>query len=82
MMFRAVEGATLVGLPTAGASGNPRPARLPNGVEVWFSRWVNELPDGTPTEGKGIPPHVRVEVGAEGDPILDRGLVEARKPAR
>ena len=58
---------TLVGLPTAGASGNPAPVELPNGVTVWFSRWVDLLPDGTPTEGKGIVPDVEVRQEGDGD---------------
>ncbi|MEK7466963.1 MAG: S41 family peptidase [Planctomycetota bacterium] len=58
---------TLVGLATAGASGNPAPIELPNGVTVWFSRWVDMLPDGISTEGKGIAPDVEVKQEGAGD---------------
>ncbi|KAF0247148.1 MAG: hypothetical protein FD180_87 [Planctomycetota bacterium] len=58
---------TLVGLPTGGASGNPAPVALPNGVTVWFSRWYDMTPDGTSFEGKGIAPDIEVKQEGEGD---------------
>ena len=61
MLFKCLPHVTLVGQPTRGASGNPQPLPLPNGVDVWYSRWVSLLPDGTPIEGEGIAPDVLIE---------------------
>jgi C-terminal processing protease CtpA/Prc len=79
LMLKALPHVTTVGLPTRGASGNPRPVELPGtGISVWFSRWVAMQPDGTPFEGTGIRPDVEVReppaayIGA--DPTLERGL--------
>jgi hypothetical protein len=76
LMCRVLPTVTLVGLPTRGASGNPKPLALPNGVTVWFSRWVETRPDGAPLEGVGVPPAERVEhpADADGDPTFDRAL--------
>ncbi|HEU4395032.1 MAG TPA: S41 family peptidase [Planctomycetota bacterium] len=73
-MMAAIDGVTLVGQPTAGASGNPQPVDLPNGVTVFFSRWAVELPDGTPLEGRGVPPDRVVEHAGEGDPTLEEAI--------
>jgi RNA polymerase sigma factor (sigma-70 family) len=78
-MMTALPQVTTVGLPTAGSSGNPGPARVgDSGLTVYFSRWVDLLPDGTPIEGRGVVPKVRVDEPAEayrkGDPTLARGL--------
>ena len=61
MMMKALPNCTLVGLPTRGSSGNPRPVRLPNGVEVYYSRWQSMLPDGTVIEDSGVPPDVEIK---------------------
>jgi len=61
MMMKALPHCTLVGQPTRGASGNPAPVQLPNGVDIWYSRWVSMLPDGTPIDGTGVPPDVKVD---------------------
>ena len=73
-MLAALPRATLVGLPTRGASGNPKPLRLPNGVTLWSSTWIDLLPDGTLLEGHGVPPGIRVEPTGPGDPTLEAGL--------
>jgi hypothetical protein len=52
---------------------------MPNGVNVWFSRWVDELPDGTPTEGVGIPPTVPVSHVGTGDPTFEAGVAKLRE---
>jgi hypothetical protein len=83
-MMRALPHVTTVGLPTRGSSGNPAPVAVgETGLEVYFSRWVDLLPDGTPIEGKGVPPAVTVDVPAaayrEGDPTLEKGLDVLRK---
>jgi hypothetical protein len=45
---------------------------------VYFSRWVDLMPDGTPIEGKGIPPALVVDMAADryedADPTLVKGL--------
>lgn len=61
MMMKANPDCKLVGMPTRGASGNPAPAELPNGVDVWYSRWKSLLPDGTPIEDVGIKPDIEVK---------------------
>jgi carboxyl-terminal processing protease len=73
-MMAAIPGVVLLGQHTAGQSGNPRPLELPNGVVVTFSRWVSLLPDGTPIEGKGVPPDVPVEHAGPGDPTFEKGV--------
>ncbi len=74
LMMKALDHVTLVGQATRGASGNPAPVTLPNGLKVWFSRWVDMEPDGTPIEGRGIQPDVRVEHTSPGDPTFDTAV--------
>ncbi len=74
MMMKSLPHCTLIGLPTRGASGNPAPVELPNGVDVFYSRWVSLMPDGTPIEGVGVQPDVVVEHKAGGDPAFDRAI--------
>ncbi len=74
MMLKALPDVPLVGLPTRGSSGNPQPVHLPNGVSVWFSRWISLLPDGTSIERKGVPPDVRVEHLAGKDAALEEAV--------
>jgi len=74
LMMKAMDHVTMVGQPTRGASGNPHPVTLPNGVKVWFSRWVSMEPDGTSIEGRGIQPDVTVEHTGEGDPTFDKAV--------
>jgi C-terminal processing protease CtpA/Prc len=78
-MMKCLRQVTTVGLPTRGASGNPKPVALSRtGLTVYFSTWVDMLPDGQPIEGVGIPPDTRVEVPASAyataDPTLEKGL--------
>ena len=72
-MMAAINHVTLVGSPTRGASGNPMPVKLPNGTSVHYSRWVSLLPDGTPIEGTGIIPDIKVKHGP-GDPAFERAV--------
>jgi carboxyl-terminal processing protease len=74
LMMKAMEHVTLVGQPTRGASGNPRPITLSNGIKVWFSRWVSMEPDGASIEGRGIQPDIVVEHADEGDPTFDKAI--------
>ena len=77
-MMKCLPHVTTVGLPTRGASGNPRPFELSrSGLTVYFSRWVDLTPDGQTFEGIGLPPDVRVNTAAtEGDrdPTLKKAL--------
>ena len=81
-MLRVLPNVRTVGLATRGGSGNPAQVDLPNGVGVAFSRWVNFLPDGTPTEGRGIPPDVEVVPAGPGDPTLRAGVEDLRRRMR
>ena len=74
LMMKAMDHVTLVGQRTRGASGNPRPVTLPNGLLVWFSRWVPMEPDGTSFEGRGIAPDVEVEPTGPGDPTFEKAV--------
>jgi RNA polymerase sigma factor (sigma-70 family) len=78
-MLAALPHVTTVGLPTRGSSGNPGPVEVgETGLSVYFSRWLDLMPDGTPIEGKGIQPAVRVEAPVDryrdADPTLAKGL--------
>jgi len=62
-MMSALPHVTTVGVRTRGASGNPKPIKLANlPVQVWYSRWVDLMPDGTPVEGAGIAPDITVDL--------------------
>jgi RNA polymerase sigma factor (sigma-70 family) len=83
-MMVALPHVTAVGLPTRGSSGNPAPVDVGDtGLKVYFSRWVDMMPDGTPIEGKGVPVKVRVDVAADAykdaDPTLAKALEILRK---
>ena len=78
LMFQALPNATLIGQPTRGSSGNPAGVTLPNGTEVWFSRWVACNAKGEPIEDRGIQPDIMVEHG-KGDPTLGRAIKELAK---
>lgn len=79
LMMKAIPHVKLIGQPTRGASGNPRPVLLPNGVTVYFSRWVAMDADGKVIESKGIKPDVTVKHSANGDPTFDRAVSELNK---
>jgi hypothetical protein len=73
LMLAALPQAKLSGQPTQGASGNPRPVRLPNGVIVLYSTWIALTPEGEPIEGQGVQPDVEVP----DDPTGEAGLSAA-----
>ena len=86
-MMDCLPNVKLVGLPTRGASGNPAPWAVGrSGVRVWYSRWVDMLPDGRLTEGVGVPPDVRVDVPVaayeKADPTLEKGLEVLREAVK
>lgn len=78
-MMDCLRHVTTIGLPTRGASGNPAVHLLSRtGLVVYYSSWVDMMPNGDVIEGVGIPPDVRVEVDkaayATTDPTLEKGL--------
>lgn len=78
-MMKALPNVTLVGARTRGSSGNPAPFALPGlDVVVWYSRWVDLLPDGTSVEDRGIAPDLEVSVAPEqyreADPTWTKAL--------
>jgi hypothetical protein len=83
-MLKCLPHVTTVGARTRGSSGNPRPYKLPGmEVTVWYSRWVDLMPDGTPIEGAGITPDIVVDAPKdshkEKDPTWDMAVEVLRK---
>jgi hypothetical protein len=78
MMMKQVPGCKLVGTKSYGSSGNPKPTALPNGVTVYLPSWKSMQPDGSPIEGVGIAPDLRVRTlersFRESDPVLEAAL--------
>jgi C-terminal processing protease CtpA/Prc len=82
-MMKCLPNVTTVGRPTRGSSGNPRPCTLPGvPVTVLYSRWVDMLPNGTPVEGRGVPPEVLVDLPEadyqDADPTWEKALAVLR----
>jgi hypothetical protein len=82
LMMKALPHVVMMGRPTRGSSGNPAPVPLPNGVVVWFSRWVAQRPDGSPLEDEGVLPDVRVTHAGKGDPTFDAATASLKKRIR
>ena len=86
-MMEQAKDCTVVGQPTFGSSGNPKPCELSNGVTVLLPSWQDMDLDGTLIEGKGLQPDVLVECTQKdfesGDPILAKALelLRAKIPA-
>ena len=78
LMTKQADDCTVVGQPTYGSSGNPKPHELPNGVTIVIPSWQAMLPNGTCFEGIDVAPDVELAVdGAEldnRDPTLERAL--------
>jgi len=75
LMMRQVPGCRLIGQPTAGASGNPKPFDLGNGVVVFLPSWQDMDLDNNCLEGRGIEPDVLV--GLETEPVAGKDPVLA-----
>jgi RNA polymerase sigma-70 factor (ECF subfamily) len=78
-MFAALPQVKTIGQPTLGSSGNPQPFTLPGlDIKVWYSRWVDQMPDGTVVEDHGIHPQIPVSFGPEAfasaDPTWEKAL--------
>jgi hypothetical protein len=82
LMMKQAPRCKLVGAPTRGSSGNPRPVDLGNGVVAWVPSWQDLDADGRLIEGQGVPPDVEVKAGPAdfraGDPVLRRALETLR----
>ncbi len=82
LMMKQADRCTLVGTPSYGSSGRPRPVVLSNEVRVHVPSWLDMYPDETLLEGNGVAPDVPVTVDAEDfhkhDPVLDRALALLR----
>ena len=78
MMMKQVPDSKLVGTRSYGSSGNPKPTALPNGVTVYLPSWKSMQPNGSPIEGVGIAPDVRVRTLERSflktDPVLEAAL--------
>lgn len=78
LMLKQAKDCVVVGQPTFGSSGNPRPFELDNGVTVYAPSWQDLSLDGRSIEGVGIAPDVLVECTPgdlqQRDPILQRAL--------
>jgi len=78
MMLQRAKDCTVVGQPTYGSSGNPKPFELGNDVTIVVPTWQDLRLDGTAIEGEGISPDVLVpctdkELQSH-DPILAKAL--------
>jgi C-terminal processing protease CtpA/Prc len=82
-MMKQVPGCKLVGERSVGASGNPQPHVLANGVSVYLPSWKSMLPDGTELEMRGITPDFEVKTSPEdfvkGDPVLQAAMQVLRQ---
>jgi len=82
LMLKSCPNVVVVGAPTYGSSGNPKPTGLSNGVTLYLPSWKALRPDGTCFEGEGIEPDVLItsspEAFVERDPVLEKALELAR----
>ncbi|MDK2973140.1 MAG: hypothetical protein PWP23_2895 [Candidatus Sumerlaeota bacterium] len=75
LMMRQASKAVSVGENSGGSSGNPKRFPLANGLSIVLPSWQSLLPDGTPIEGIGIPPDVRVDGDfSTSDRVLEKAL--------
>lgn len=83
MMMKQNPRCLLIGAPTAGCSGNPKPVDLGNGVTAFVPSWRDLRLDGTCMEGEGFAPDIRVAAEpadfARSDPVIDAALRALRK---
>ncbi|WP_145062285.1 S41 family peptidase [Engelhardtia mirabilis] len=93
LMLGECPGATLVGEPTVGSSGNPRTLELVGGITATVPRWLAADARKQPFEGRGIAPDVLVapepSAFTAADPVFERALellraepADARRPGR
>lgn len=79
LMMRAA-GKKLIGEPSSGASGNPQPHELGNGVKVYLPSWKALRLDGSALEGVGIAPDILVDTQPsdfeKGEPVFEAAKKE------
>ena len=84
LMMSKAPNCKLIGQRSYGASGNPRPTHLGNGVTVYLPSWKAMRADNTLFEGQGITPDIPVSTIPAAlqkrDPILQAALEHLRKP--
>ncbi len=82
MMLQQARDCTVVGQPTFGSSGNPKPFELGNDVTIVVPSWQDLRLDGTLIEGEGLAPDVLVPCTEKDlethDPILEKALAILR----
>ena len=83
-MMKCLPHVTTVGADTRGSSGNPRPFKLPGvDVTVFYSRWIDMMPDGSLVEGVGVAPAVELtfprNAYSQGDPTWEKAREILRK---
>lgn len=80
LMMKQAPKAKLIGMSSAGSSGNPMLHTLAPGLQVLLPSWQALRPDGTCFEGEGITPDIRVESDDAGvsDPALQAALDRLR----
>jgi C-terminal processing protease CtpA/Prc len=78
MMLRQARDCVVVGQPTFGSSGNPKPFDLGNGVTAFVPSWQDLRLDETVVEGEGIAPDEFVPCTPDDlqarDPIFEKAL--------
>ncbi|MFN0127457.1 MAG: S41 family peptidase [Verrucomicrobiales bacterium] len=76
LMMKRVKRCQLIGASSFGASGNPKPHSLSNGVTVYLPSWQAFLPDGSPLELVGVAPDIGVPAGnlRRDDAVLQRAV--------
>jgi hypothetical protein len=86
MMLQQADDCVVVGQPTFGSSGNPKPFELGNDVTVFVPSWQDLRLDGTVIEGEGLAPDEFVPCTpsdlATRDPILEKALELLRAKAK
>ncbi|MHC4770978.1 MAG: S41 family peptidase [Planctomycetota bacterium] len=82
LMMKQVPGCKIIGAPTQGSSGNPKPHDLGNGVTVYLPSWKAMSPDGTCFEGKGIRPDIPVRANPKKITTKDPAIEAALKVLR
>jgi len=83
--FDAAKRGTILGVPSGGSTGQPLMIDLPGGGSAGICTKRDTYPDGREFVGAGVQPHVVVrttveDVRAGRDPVLERALLEMRKP--
>ena len=77
-MMKRVPNCKLIGARSYGASGNPKPTELANGVTVFLPSWKAMLADGSALESVGIAPDIDVPARSEefskSDPVLEKAI--------